>query len=250
MNFFIKNLSVLHLLCGALGAASVAIPTAQTAPEIELKFQLDTAELDTLFGTIDDNPSIKFKEEAEHKEWYFNNPAESFWFNSDKGFSDAYTTLRVRQTAKKSTWCQKIRHVDAAGKTISRDETEEPIKNAEEKVEELKKAGFTDILQFKKTRKKYVDGPFELVIDTIAGRTDDKDFILLGTFIEVEYTEKGVSVDKGMELIKKFLAEMLGLVTVKVIDRSYPHMLKNPGWEKHREWGFWWNENLTTGATS
>lgn len=247
----------MHLLLGSLGAAAEAcgagVAKAETAPEIELKFQLAAHGFRTFENTLGRKVragTITFKEEVEHEEWYFNNPSNTFWFASDKGFSDAYTTLRVRKTAKKSTFCVKVRHVDTTGKTISRDETEETIKSAEDKIKELRRAGFTDILQFKKTRKKYISGPFELVIDSVSGSTDGKDFIFLGTFIEVEYTEKGVLVEEGMRLIKEFLFKELGLKTVKVIDRSYPHMLKNPAWETQKTWGFWWNEDLETGEIS
>jgi predicted adenylyl cyclase CyaB len=189
------------------------------AAEIEIKFQVEPAQLQALREKLD--ASGCFQKEAEHIETYLDNPDKTFnVINPDGGFIDAREFLRVRRTSKGDSVCLKIKHLHPeTGKPWYVQEHETTIGNAAPMQQIFENLGFTNKTILEKTRRTYRMGDFEIVID---------DMKALGIFLEVELKKEVSDVAAGLEMIKDFLKNELGLVKIKKIHFGYIHMKWNP----------------------
>lgn len=147
--------------------------------------------------------------------------------------------MRVRETTSgkkiKTKQTAKERFVDAHGKTLRREEDEKKVASAEEAVAALETKGYVVTHNFIKMRTtftvEHTGNTFEIVRDVFDTPSE------LGTFYEVELQHNGMSTEDGLPLIYRLL-QSIGLHEITIYDRSYTHMLENPSWHEHPEWGF------------
>lgn len=189
--------------------------------EIEIKMQLEEPVLDALLQKIIDEKATLVATE-EHTEYYLNNPDKSFYFDSEKGYKDALGSLRIRMTDKGDSMCYKFRHIDPiTGKTTHRDEHETKIGSGDEALKLFKAIGYTEEIFIRKARTKYQYKDFEICLDKVAD---------IGFFVEVELKKDVIDPKEGLALIREFLKEW-GITKFKQFDRSYVHMILNPGYD-------------------
>ncbi|MBD3232077.1 CYTH domain-containing protein [Candidatus Dependentiae bacterium] len=107
-------------------------------------------------------------EQIDHKEYYLDNPNDSFFFINSQGKKDALRWFRIRLTNKGDSACYKNWHVDPkTGNTTHCDEIEVKLVDGMQTLKLLEAIGFTDKRIMEKTRQKYsVDG-FKIVIDNV-----------------------------------------------------------------------------------
>lgn len=192
--------------------------------EIELKIYLNEEDKSKLTDWLGTN--AEFVGEEDHQEIYFDNPSDSFLFESFDGLQDAEKYLRVRKTKKGESVCLKIFEVDKTnGKSKNLDEIEMPT-DFEEMRKLLVNLGYSSEFNLSKTRKKYIHGNFEIVIDSLK---------TLGEFAEIELIEfpEDEDIGNGFKLIYDLLREM-GFSEVNVCKRGYISMLWN-GLNEHLE---------------
>jgi len=238
-----------------LGVASIGFTMKKDLEVIE-KINLPK-EIEVKIRPTEDQLKILkrwLKKNAEHKgikhqkDVYVDNPQKTFTFKS-KGFIDAYDKLRVRFEKGKENICYKYRHIDSkTNKTLSCDELEFPVGDNHGLHEVLKILGFRDIklgeklggqetlnllktLGFtkqefvEKDRDVYLYKGFEIVIDDVKN---------LGVFVEVEIKTEETETKKGIREIYD-LFKLMGLKKITQFDRSYLHMLWNPGYDFSEE---------------
>jgi len=191
--------------------------------EIEIKFQL--SETDTKTFTTWLTGHTKYVGEQTQKECYLNNPNDSFFAMSTKGFIDALSCLRIRETNHGTWMCVKKSNVDPVTKKIlSKNEYETKIEDGATAIEGFVAIGFTEKIPVNKVRQIYTYGDFEIVMDVVEN---------LGTFFEVELKDGSQDGQKGRARIKDFL-KLTGLASIEEFERSYIHMIKNPGFKFSR----------------
>lgn len=212
-------------LQGMVVAAIFSSTLLMAGKEIEVKIQLNQDELENFQEWLIKH--TEYKGEEQHTEYYLDNPQRSFYFDDKaKGFRDALGSLRIRRTLKddkfKDSYCYKYRHLDPeTGKTTHRDEHELVVENADTMLDIMTCLGYTERITIEKTRKLFATGDFEVCIDDVKN---------IGTFVEVELKKNDVEVKEGLALIYSFLKNH-GLIKFKQYDRSYVHMITNPGFD-------------------
>lgn len=187
--------------------------------EIEIRIKLDPSEFEQLQSWLKSN--AQFTHESSHREFYFNNPSNSFLFKSIVGV-DAKNYLRVRYSDKGGSICLKRFGLDeSTGKTWNIDETEFNVSSADEAVLMLERLGYSEKFEIKKDRKAYEFENFEIVLDEVSS---------LGSFAEVEiknFPEEN-DMKEAFKLIKNFLKEKIGFDKIKECKRGYLSMIWNP----------------------
>lgn len=187
------------------------------AKEIEIKIQITAEQLNNLQKWPDKNAD--YKGETHHTEIYLDNPKNSFCFDRN-GVKDASDYLRVRFTEKEDTICLKNWYEDPEnpGYHSHCDEYETQVGDGKTMLSLLKSLGYTDETVIDKTRKKYMSGDLEVVIDNV------KD---LGFFVEIELKAKIEDVKRAYKMIEDFLRKA-GITKFKKQSRGYVSMLWNP----------------------
>jgi adenylate cyclase class 2 len=191
------------------------------AKEIELKLKLTETEFNSLSAWLKDN--AKFIKEVSHKEYYLDNPENSFKFISHDGFVDATDYLRVRFTKEGDSVCLKrfeINKSTSKSKNVGEDET--VVQDGNAMLALLENLGFSDKTLISKSRKVYVYNEFEISVDIVQS---------LGEFVEIELLEKTkeeeTDITVGFDHIYSFL-KTLGFKQITYMSRGYLSMLWNP----------------------
>ena len=148
-------------------------------------------------------------------------------------FKDALHTLRIRETNKGNTVTYKYRNIDETGKTISRDEIETKVEDAQALIKILAQVGYNSITTFKKERVIYrmpiskvmpeIKGEFEIVFDTVMLPHGKKEFIE----IELKNCDENTKLNEAYSYIYALL-DAATISSIDVYDRGYIHMAWNP----------------------
>lgn len=210
-----------------LAAVDVAKSVAQEKfnKEIEVKMLLSPVQIEQFKAWLASN--AQYLGQERHTEYYLDNPKNSFYFyDQKKGFIDALGTLKIRCTEKRDSVCYKYRHIDPkTGLTTHRDEYESFVANGEQMLSLFETLGYTDKILIQKLRTLYLFDCFEVSFDEVKG---------IDTFVEVELKKDVESVQAGVALIYDFL-KTHGIDHFVQVERSYVHMLANPGYNFGKE---------------
>ena len=172
--------------------------------EVEIKIQINDEQLNVLQQWL--NKNAKFIEQIDHKEYYLDNPNDSFFFINSQGKRDALRWFRIRLTNKGDSACYKNWHVDPkTGKTTHCDEIEIKLVDGMQTLKLLEAVGFTDKSIKEKTRKKYSFDGFEIVIDDVKNK---------GIFVEIEIDHQIENVKIGIQNIYNLL-QTIGITTFR-----------------------------------
>ncbi len=199
------------------------ITNRNMAREIEIKIALVDSEIKKLKSWLKKNAS--FEKEIYQKEFYLNNPKNTFYYTHKKGFKDSEHYLRVRfENENLGSVCLKIFAIDQILDTAENiDEIEFQTNKPDESLKLLEKLGYTDKLLLEKKREVYVYKDFEIVLDDVTN---------LGHFAEFE-----LKSDDGKSNIKdewnkiRKLIKGIGFKRIKEQHRGYISMLWNPDYE-------------------
>ncbi|MFA5075160.1 MAG: class IV adenylate cyclase [Candidatus Babeliales bacterium] len=163
--------------------------------ELEVKIQITTEQLNLLHKWLDKN--AKFIEQINHKEYYLNNPNDSFFFINADGKKDALRFFRIRLTDQGDSACYKNWHVDKkTGHSTHCDEIEIKLIGGMQMLKLMEAVGFTEQRVKEKNRKKYIFNNFEIVIDDIKN---------LGIFVEIELIEQIKNINLDIQKIYDLL---------------------------------------------
>ena len=189
--------------------------------EIEVKIELSNEQLDSFEQFL--KKEGKFDKEVDQKDYYFDNPNNSFIFESSDGIKDFKVSLRVRRIGSgKSFICSKVKKIHAlTQKIIDCDEYETTVEDGSTMIELLQVLDYKVHTVVHKTRKTYFLGDFEIAIDKV---------IDLGTFVEVELMLKDGSTQTGIDRIHNFL-KAAGIDSCRMFKRGYVNMLLNPDYD-------------------
>ena len=172
--------------------------------EVEIKIQISIEQLNLLQQWL--NKNAKFIEQISHKEYYLDNPNDSFFFTNSKGKKDALRFFRIRLTEKGDSACYKNWHVDKkTGNTTHCDEIEVKLVDGIQTLKLLEAVGFTNKRIMEKTRKKYSVNGFEIVIDNIKNH---------GIFVEIEIEHQTDNVNSCIQNMHNLLRK-IGITTFK-----------------------------------
>lgn len=182
--------------------------------EIEIKFQLDTSNMDLLKNWLEKNTN--YEGEVSYTDYYLDNPDSTFFYMAFGGYKDILQFIRVRMSSEKNFVCYKNRHITDDGKTLYCDEYETEVKDGNISLKIFNALGYTKQIILKKKRKTYTTKSFDIVIDNVDG---------LGIYVEVELKDHEMD---GISQIHKFLKD-IGIKKIKQFDRGYICMKVNPG---------------------
>lgn len=192
--------------------------------EIEVKLRVDEQQLHQAQAWLDAN--AQFCGTLHHKEYYLNNPKDSFLFDAPEGFKDALDYLRVRFTQGGDSCCFKKFHVDPVEqRPLYCDEYELGIEDGTKMLAFMHALGYAEQTLMEKTRSTYLYDCFEIVIDDVKN---------LGFFMEVELKADFATAQEGLEHIYDFL-QSIGITTFELITRGYITLLWNPGFDFGQE---------------
>ncbi len=199
-------------------ATSIAFTTLQASKEIELKISIANEQYPLIEQWL--SKHAVYKGVSEQNECYVTDPRKPW--DESKGFKDSRETLRVRKEKKGDTFCYKYAHFDSVTqKRTHRDEYETKVENGEAILQIVAAMGYTHQTPISKTRTTYlVRDIFEVTFDEIKE---------VGKFIEIELKTPTDDVKAGIRLIENLLQEM-GITEFIEYDRSYIHMIWNPGY--------------------
>jgi len=186
--------------------------------EIEIKFKLTDVKLAEFKQWLAHHAAYEGRQEQ--AEVYVDNPKQTFFFMSPKGYKDALHALRVRRTDQGDWVCFKYSNIDASGKILSKSECESKVDDSKAMLELFEKLGYTDKIDVKKVRNIYRYKDIEIVIDDVEK---------LGTFLEVELKRTCANDAEGIAYLQQFL-KSVGITSFTQFDRSYIHMHLNPGY--------------------
>lgn len=185
--------------------------------EIEIKMQLDNQTLQEAKNWLDIHAT--FHGTIHHKEYYLNNPKNTFFFPSPEGHKKALNYLRVRFTEQNDSVCFKKFHIDPVEKRpLYCDEYELNISDGNKMLALLNALGYTEQTLMEKIRTTYTYDCFEIVIDHVKN---------LGTFMEIELKTEVENARVGIALIYDFL-KSIGITKIKLYTCGYITMLWNP----------------------
>lgn len=149
------------------------------------------------------------KTKTQKDEYY--SPMDDDYFSSSP--ADKY--LRVRFEEGKNSLNYSVCHRSELGQLLSTDEYETEISNPAITSEILQKMGMVKRVIVIKRRQTFMVGKFEVVLDEIDG---------LGLFMEIEYKEEVVDVDKARNECLDFLKK-LGIKYEEAPNMGYPDMM-------------------------
>lgn len=197
----------------------VGVSIINAAKEIEIKISVPADTYAHIESWLNDN--AHYCGQTEQKEYYITHPDASWDYSA--GFKDTLKTMRVRQEQTGDSFCYKYRHLDPiTKKTSHRDEYETKIEDGNVMVTILKMLGYSqETLVAKKRRTYLVREKFEVALDDVHN---------VGTFIEIELKDGTKDVKLGIAQIEALLSE-IGIAEFKQYDRSYIHMIWNPGYD-------------------
>ena len=187
--------------------------------EIEIRIKLVDNQKDLLMSWLKAN--AKFIKNIEHKEFYLNNPNNTFFFTSKDGYKDARDYLRVRMTEKGDSVCLKRFEIDSeTGKSKNIDEIEYAVSDGKEALKLFQNLGYTELSDVSKVRDVYEFENFEIVLDTVNS---------LGDFAEIEIKNfpEDKDIKDGFAEIRNFIKQ-IGLNKYLECKRGYVSMLWNP----------------------
>ena len=188
--------------------------------EIEVKIKLDLKQTEALHKWLSANSQDLGTREI--TDYYLNQPKNTFYVVSKKGFNDPLEFVRVRKTKNKNFVCYKKRMVDENGHTVQVEELDLEISGAPDFLSFFKKLGFTQEVVIKKNRHTFLfDHKFEVVFDDVEN---------LGKFVEIEIKNFDGTVEAGINEIYDFL-RAIGIKEFISFDRGYLCMMLNPKYD-------------------
>ena len=188
--------------------------------EIEIKLQLD-AEQTTLMRTwLAQHAQLEPTQMIQ--DYYFDDPNDSFFFDSPHGFIEYAKLLRVRKAGDKAFVTTKIRTFDERlGAILACQENETQVADGQAMMDLLASLGYIGRLIVEKRRTVCRVGEFEIAFDELP---------MLGGFVEIELKDPQAQPGPGMAKVHDFLRK-IGFLRVKTISRGYLNLLLNPAWD-------------------
>ena len=186
--------------------------------EIEVKIKPDDRVLKIVEAWLKTN--AKSGGVVSQVDYYFDNPSNTFFYNSDYRGRETDNYFRLRKTDKFNYICLKKIKRGEKGKPLYAEEFEVVVDDAGKALDLIKALGYTDVVTiFEKKREIYLYGAFEIAIDRVEE---------LGVFIEIELKEEVEDFKDGYTLIYDFLRS-IGVRKFRKQPQGYVHQLWNPG---------------------
>lgn len=172
--------------------------------EVEIKIQITPEQLALLQRWLDKN--TKFIGQCNQKDYFLDNPRDSFYFINADGKKDVLRFFRIRVASDGDSACYKNWHVDPeTGNSTHCDEIEIKIADGMQMLELMQAVGFVNHRIKEKSRKQYVLPGFEILID------DVKD---AGIFVEIEIDHQINDLKAGIESMYDLLRS-IGITSFK-----------------------------------
>lgn len=184
--------------------------------EVEIKIKINAEQEQLLKDWLNEN--AKNLGNFNITDYYLNNPRNSFYTKSKKGYVEALNFLRVRVLDKNNFITFKKRNMDENNHTISVEEVETKIDDANKALEIFKNLNLLEITQIQKQRLIYMHDIFEFSFDKVER---------LGDFVEIELKNYNASVEAGIQKIYDLLRK-IGINQFVEYDRGYITIFLNP----------------------
>ena len=187
--------------------------------EIEIKIQVSSENEQYLLTWLQKNAC--FKGQILQREYYLDNPKNSWFLRHELGYRYALKYLRVRFTKNGDFVCFKNWETgEKPGEAgLFCKDIEYQVSSGEQAVMLFQSLGFTDITKFSKLRRAYHYHDFEISIDSVDG---------LGTFFEFEIKNRQYAQQaKEYHRLISFIENDLKLSSYKVQKQGFIVLLWN-----------------------
>ncbi|MBY0352988.1 class IV adenylate cyclase [Candidatus Babeliales bacterium] len=186
--------------------------------EVEMKLQLDAEQMALMHAWLAQHTQLEPTQMLH--DYYFDNPYESFFFDSPHGFIEYAKLVRVRQAGQQAFVTSKVRTFDEQLEAIvSCQECETQVVDGQAMMDLFLSLGYIVRLIVEKRRTVCRVGEFEVAFDELPK---------LGSFVEIELKDPQALPGPGMAKIHDFLKK-IGFSRVKTLSRGYLNILLNPG---------------------